>query len=342
MRKFLNTLYITTPDVYLSLDGENVVVRKDDKETGRVPLHNIEAILCFNYTGASPALMNSCAKNGIELSFFKPNGRFLSRIQGEVTGNVLLRKKQYKTSDEPECLPIAKNIIVGKLHNSRYVLEKAARENPMRLDAHKLKEKSLLIKEAITEAKLCESLEVLRGFEGMSAKAYFSVFDELIINQKEDFFFHTRSKRPPMDNTNAMLSFMYSIFTSEISSALEGVGLDPYVGFMHRDRPGRSSLALDLLEELRAVLIDRFVIALINRREVDKDGFIKEENGSVTMRDDTRVVLLKAWQKRKQEELTHPFTKEKVQWGLVPHIQASLLARFLRGDIDGYPPFLWK
>ena len=342
MKKLLNTLYITTPDVYLSLDGENVVVTKDNQEQGRMPLHNIQAILCFNYTGASSYLMNACAKKGIELAFFKPSGRFLARTQGEVTGNVLLRKKQYATSAEPYCLPIARNITLAKLHNSRYVLEKAVREQSLRIDVEALKAKSSLIKTTMEQAKESADLDELRGFEGVAAKAYFSVFDHLLINQKEDFCFDTRSRRPPLDNVNALLSFMYSIYTYEIASALEGVGLDPYVGFIHRDRPGRVSLALDLLEELRAVVIDRFVIALINRKEVSGAGFTTAENGAVVMSDTTRKTVLQAWQKRKQEELTHPYLKEKIQWGLVPHAQALLLARYLRGDLDGYAPFLWK
>ena len=342
MKKLLNTLYINTPDVYLSVDGENVVVIKDDAEQGRIPLHNLEAISCFSYAGASPYLMHACSKKGIALTFFKPSGRFLARAEGEVRGNVLLRKAQYKNSEEPICLSIAKNIIIAKLHNSRWVLERVIRDHELRVDSELLYGKINIIKEAMVSTKESSDLDKLRGFEGVGTKAYFSVFDQLILQQKEDFFFDVRSRRPPLDNVNALLSFMYSIYTYEIASALEGVGLDPYVGFMHRDRPGRVSLALDILEEFRSVLVDRFVVTMINKREVNSNDFIKEENGAVTMKDDARKKIITAWQKRKQEELTHPFLKEKIQWGLVAHSQALLLARYLRGDLEAYPPFLWK
>ena len=342
MKKLLNTLYVTSPEAYLSLDGENVVVIIENTEKLRVPLHNIQSIVAFNYTGASPALMYACAKRNISIDFMKPNGRFLARVVGEVKGNVLLRKRQYFLSEEPHCLLIAKNIITGKLFNSRWVIERAVRDYPLRLDVGKLREKSSYIKDMMHKVQEAENLDEVRGIEGNTAKAYFGLFDDLILQQKEEFYFNTRSKRPPLDNVNAMLSFMYSIHTYEIASALETVGLDPYVGFLHRDRPGRVSLALDLLEEFRHVLIDRFVITLINKREVGPSGFTKAENGAVKMDDDTRKIILSAWQQRKQESIVHPFLKEKISWGLAAHVQAMLLARYIRGDLDEYPPFLWK
>ncbi|MCL1883269.1 MAG: type I-C CRISPR-associated endonuclease Cas1c [Defluviitaleaceae bacterium] len=341
MKKLLNTLYVNTPGVYLSLDGENLVVSKDKESIFRIPLHGLEGICCFGYSGASPALMHACTKGGIDLSFFKPSGRFLARVTGETYGNLVLRKKQYATSEEPQCLPIAVNFTLGKLHNSRWVIERVIRDHPMRVDTLHLKNKIEILKDMIEKSKLASSLDTLRGFEGVGAKAYFSIFDNLILQQKDSFHFDTRSRRPPLDNVNAMLSFMYSLFAKEIASSLESVGLDPYVGFLHRDRPGRMSLALDMLEELRP-MVDRFVLSLINKKEVKKEDFYVYENGAVKMEDDARKTILTSWQQRKNESLEHRFLKEKINWGLVPFVQSSLLARHLRGDIDEYVPFLWK
>ncbi len=343
MKKLLNTLYVTSSDNYLSLDGENVVIKKEDQEVMRLPLLNVESIVTFGYTGASPALMRACAEKNIALCFLSPNGRFLARIVGEVHGNVLLRKKQYRVSDdEQQSLSIAQNMIIGKLYNSRWVIERATRDHAMRIDVDKLKKASELIKNSIEMVKTCETLEQLRGVEGESAIRYFGVLDELILQQKEDFKFINRSRRPPLDKVNALLSFAYTLLANDVSSALEGVGLDPYVGFLHRDRPGRVSLALDLMEEMRSVIADRFVISLINKREVNNKGFSVKENGAVIMNDATRKVFLSAWQERKQETITHPYLEEKIKWGLLPHVQAMLLARHLRGDLEAYPPFLWK
>ncbi len=343
MRKLLNTLYITTPEHYLSLDGENIVVRKEEQEVIRLPLHNVESIVTFGYTGASPALMRACAAKNIALCFLSPSGRFQARIVGEVHGNVLLRKKQYRVSDdEQQSLFIAQNMIIGKLYNARWVIERATRDHAARVDVEQLKKASALIKKSTDAIKDCENLEQLRGLEGESATRYFGVIDQLILQQKEDFQFHTRSRRPPLDKVNALLSFAYTMLANDVASALEGVGLDPYVGFLHRDRPGRISLALDLMEEMRPILADRFVLSLINKREVHAKGFTVKENGAVIMDDAARKAFLSAWQARKQETITHPFLEEKIQWGLVPHVQAMLLARHLRGDLEAYPPFLWK
>ncbi|MDF2672531.1 MAG: CRISPR-associated protein Cas1 [Clostridiales bacterium] len=343
MRKLLNTLYITSPDTYLSLDGENIVIIKENIEVTRVPLHNLEGIITFGYTGASPALMGACAKRNIALSFMKQNGRFLARVVGEVRGNVTLRKSQYRISDSVnESTKIAKNFITGKIYNARWVVERAIRDYAMRLDAEKLKGISKSLVNSLKLVEQSEDLEQLRGFEGEAASQYFSIFDDLILQQKEFFYFHSRNKRPPLDNVNAMLSFVYTLLAHDVAAALETVGLDPYVGFLHRDRPGRVSLALDMMEELRAVYADRFVISLINKREINEMGFTQKENGAVIMDDDTRKTVLKAWQSRKQELITHPFLQEKLEWGLVPYVQAMLLARFIRGDLDGYPPFMWK
>ncbi len=343
MKHLLNTLYVTSPDRYLSLDGENVVILEKEKEIGRVPLHNLEAIITFGYTGASPALMGACAQRNIALNFMTANGRFLARVTGEVKGNVTLRKEQYRISeDKKRSLEISQSFILGKVYNSRWILERAARDYPMRIDSEKLKRKSAYLAECITKIQSCSDAGGLRGLEGEAASVYFSVFDDLILQQKEDFSFQGRNRRPPLDSVNAMLSFAYSLLTGMCGAALEAVGLDPYVGFFHTDRPGRMSLALDVMEELRGVMADRFVLTLINKRQIKPEGFTNKENGAVIMDDDIRKQFLTMWQAKKQEVITHPFLKEKVEWGMVPYVQALLLARFIRGDLDAYPPFFWK
>lgn len=343
MKHLLNTLYITSPDRYLSLDGENVVIRSEDEEIGRVPLHNLEAIVTFGYQGASPALMGACVKKNIDLSFLSPNGRFLARVSGEVRGNVTLRKQQYRLSENDEAaIAIARNCIIGKVFNSRWVLERAARDYPMRLDSVRLKGKTLFLAESLRKIRVCENAGELRGLEGEAASVYFSVFDDLILQQKEQFYFHGRNKRPPLDRTNAMLSFAYTLLAGMCGAALEAVGLDPYVGFLHTDRPGRMSLALDMMEEFRSVMADRFVLTLINKRIISGEGFSQKENGAVIMDEETRKLFLAQWQTKKQETIKHPYLEEKIEWGMVPYVQAMLLARYIRGDLDEYPPFLWK
>lgn len=343
MKKLLNTLYVTSEDSYLSLDGENIVVLDKGSEIGRLPLHNLEGIVSFGYRGTSPALMGACADRNISLCYLTPQGKFLARVSGKIKGNVILREQQYKSFlDEEKSLEIAKNCIVGKIYNARWVLERATRDHSMQVDVEKLKTASESLKNSLNYVRNCSSKEQLRGFEGEAAKVYFGVFEELILQQKKDFAFHGRNKRPPMDNVNALLSFVYILLANSITSALETVGLDPYVGCLHTERPGRVSLSLDLIEELRPVLADRFVLSLINKKMVTKKSFKQKENGAVLMDDDTRRLLLTEWQNKKKETLTHPFLKEKVEWGMVPYVQAMLLARYLRGDLDGYPPFLWK
>lgn len=343
MKRLLNTLYITSGNRSLSLDGENVVVLEEQREIGRIPLHNLQAIVTFGYTVASPALMGACAQRNIELSFMSGNGRFLARVTGEVKGNVTLRKQQYRVSDDREkSIKIARNFILGKVHNSRWVLERAGRDYAMRLDTELIRKKSLYLVQSMKNIRMCENSDELLGLEGEAASVYFSVFDELILQQKNDFYFHGRNKRPPLDNVNAMLSFAYSLLASMCGSALESVGLDPYVGFFHTDRPGRMSLALDLMEEFRSIMADRFVLTLINKRIMKNNHFMKKENGSVIMSDEGRKLFISAWQSKKQETITHPFLDEKIEWGMAPYAQSMLLARYLRGDIDEYPPFFWK
>jgi CRISPR-associated protein Cas1 len=339
MKKLLNTLYVTSPDAYLGLDGENVIVKKEDAVALRIPIHNLEAITTFNYVGASPALMRKCGEKGVSLSFFQGD-RFCGRFVGQENGNVILRKTQYRVSDiEQDSLKIARNMILGKVHNAKYVVDRALRDHALRLDCDRMQKASQYLKQSLRNIKESVSLDQLRGFEGESASIYFGVFDELILQQKKDFSFLGRNKRPPMDNVNALLSFAYSLLTSECAGAAYSVGLDPYVGFLHRDRPGRQSLALDLMEELRAPVADRFVLTLINKQEITGKGFKKMESGAVLLNDETRRLILQKWQESKKEQVQHPFLKEKVQIGLLPYVQAMLLARYLRGDIDAYPPY---
>lgn len=343
MKRLLNTLYVTSADRYLSLDGENIVILEGQEEIGRVPLHNLDGIVTFGYTGASPALMGACAKRNISLTFMTQSGNFLARVSGEVRGNVTLRKQQYQMSeDKDKSLKVAKNCILGKLYNSKWILERAARDYPMRLDVEKIKGKSVFLSGMMDSVRNCKDANMLLGVEGESASVYFSVFDDLILQQKDEFYFHNRNRRPPLDNVNAMLSFAYSLLANMCASALETVGLDPYVGFFHTDRPGRPSLALDMMEELRGVMADRFVLTLINKKVINDSGFIKKENGAVVMDDETRKLFLTHWQNKKKEKITHPFLGEKIEWGIVPHAQAMLLGRYIRGDLDEYPPFFWK
>lgn len=287
--------------------------------------------------------MGGCASRNISLCFLSPQGKFLARVTGSVKGNVVLRKKQYEMSMAPNtAIGIARNCILGKVYNSRWILERAVRDHGMQVDVQKVGQASDFLKKSLTNIEVCMDTAQLRGFEGEAASIYFGVFNELILQQKKDFIFNGRNKRPPMDNVNAMLSFVYTLLTNMTASALETVGLDPYVGFMHTDRPGRASLALDMIEELRPVLADRFVLTLINKKMITKKDFSKKEDGAVLINDTARRNLLTEWQNKKKEVITHPYLGEKVEWGMVPFVQAMLLARYLRGDIDEYPPFFWK
>ncbi|WP_433945557.1 type I-C CRISPR-associated endonuclease Cas1c [Paenibacillus sp. SN-8-1] len=343
MKKLLNTLFVTMPDTYLSLDGENIVVKNEDSILARYPLHNLEGICTFGYAGVSPALMGSCAERNIALTFMTRNGRFLARVIGESRGNVVLRKEQYRISDhEGRSAAVARNMILGKIYNSKWILERATRDYPLRVDVNRMKQITASLTESMRLVRDVQNLEILRGFEGSAAVQYNSVFDDLILQQKECFYFHGRNKRPPLDNVNALLSFVYTLLASDMCSALEAVGLDAYVGFLHRDRPGRASLALDMMEELRGVFADRLVLSLINKRIIQPKGFHKKENGAVIMDEDTRKLVLKAWQEKKQDKIIHPYLGDKISWGLVPYAQSLLLARYIRGDLDEYPPFLWK
>jgi CRISPR-associated protein Cas1 len=343
MRKLLNVLYVTTPDSYLAKDGENVVVLVENKESFRVPIHNLEGIVCFGYMGASPALMGVCAEKNVSLSFLTEHGRFLARVSGPLSGNVLLRRKQYRIADEEmECVGFAVNFITGKIVNSRTVLQRGLRDHGDRINREDVNRSVDDLLRQIPRLESCVSLDYVRGIEGEAARYYFSSLEHLILENKDVFYLRDRSRRPPRDNMNSLLSFLYTLLTQEVRSALETVGLDSAVGFLHRDRPGRPSLALDLMEELRPYLADRLALSLVNRRQVLPSGFQRKESGGVMMDDKTRKAVITAWQQRKSSEIMHPFLKEKIPIGLIPYVQALLLARHIRGDIDGYPPFFWK
>ena len=327
----------------MSWEGEKIVILAENSEKRRFPLHMLENIMCFSYKGASPALMGACAERKIGLSFFSPNGKFLAGVHGKEYGNVLLRKQQYRISDDKEQgVQYAKNMMIGKVYNSRWTLERTARDHKERVDYESIRKISAELQEGLLKIRTVDNIDQLRGIEGELASRYFSVFDELILNQKDDFIFQTRNRRPPMDRVNALLSFAYAVVERECANALRSVGLDPFVGFMHTDRPGRESMALDIMEEFRSILCDRFVLTLINTKTVRKDSFMKGDDGAVLLNDKGRKIFFNNWQNRKRELITHPFLKEKMEWGLVPYIQALLLARTIRGDIEEYPPFLWK
>ncbi len=343
MRHLLNTLFVNTEDAYATLDGENAAIRQGEDLLGRFPLHILESIYLFSYAGASPALMGKCVRQGIDLVFMTPQGRFQARVCGESRGNVLLRRRQYRIADDlDESCRIARNFIFGKVSNSRRVIDRTRRDHAMRIDVEKFESASEQLKNMLPMILEETQLDVLRSMEGAAAKIYFGVFDDMILREREEFFFHGRNRRPPLDRVNALLSFLYTMLGSDCAAALEMVGLDSYVGFLHRDRPGRTSLAQDLLEELRSCIADRFALTLINDRILSAKDFTTQENGAVLLSEDGRKKVQKAWQERKKTKITHPFLKEKLEWGLVPYVQALLLARYLREDLDAYPPFLWK
>jgi len=333
---------VTTQGAWLARDGETVAIRVENETRLRVPVHTLSGIVCFGQVSCSSFAMELCAVHGVGISFLTEHGRFLARVQGATSGNVLLRRKQYRVSDdEGGTAAVARAVVLAKISNCRAVLLRGSREQPEGTSTE-LDRAALRLRRILEDIQPQDSVDKIRGHEGDAARTYFEVFDELILMDKEHFFFRGRSRRPPLDNMNALLSFLYTLLTSDVAGALEAVGLDPAVGFLHRDRPGRPSLALDLVEELRPVLADRLALTLVNRRQVAASGFARLETGAVTMDADTRKAVLVAWQKRKQEEIVHPFLGERVPLGLVPHVQATLLARYLRGDLDGYPCFFWK
>jgi CRISPR-associated protein Cas1 len=343
MRKMLNVMYVTNPEAYLAKDGENIVVRIKDDEVFRTPVHYLEGIVTFGYMGASPALLGMCVEKGVTVSFLTEHGKHLATVHGSPKGNVLLRRKQYRWADsESDSSKLASMFIIGKIANCRTVLRRFISDYGGKVDTGEIEEVSKIMTRNVLRLSGEPGLDEVRGAEGESARKYFSVMDRLIVSQKDHFYMRERNRRPPMDNMNALLSFLYSLLLHETRAALETVGLDPYVGFLHRDRPGRAGLALDLMEEFRPYMADRLALSLVNRRQVAGDEFIKKESGGIIMKDTARKTVIEAWQKRKREEITHPFLEEKIPVGLLPYAQALLLARHLRGDLDKYPPFIWK
>ncbi len=343
MKRLLNTLYVTTQGSYLHHEGEAVVVRVAKQVKAKLPILTLQSIVCFGRVACSPPLLGLCGKRRVQVSFLDRRGRFLARVQGPVSGNVLLRREQYRWADDlGKSAHLARAMVGAKIANGRTVLLRSGRDRP--------EEESPRVAAAVSQMgdslrRLRDpqvDLDTTRGIEGEAARAYFGVFDELVLVEKEAFAFRERNRRPPLDRMNALLSFLYTLLAQDVASALEGVGLDPAVGFLHRDRPGRPGLALDLMEEFRPFLADRVALTLVNLQQIRPRGFKITETGAVRMDDETRKAVLVAYQKRKQEVIQHPFLEEKVEIGLLPHVQAMLLARHLRGDLDDYPPFLWK
>lgn len=342
MKKHLNTLFVTTQGAYLAKDGETVAVRIEGEVVLRVPLHTLESIVCFGNVGCSPFLMGFCGERNVGLSFLSEYGRFLARVQGPVSGNVLLRREQYRRADDLNfSAGVATSCVLGKVANCRTVLLRALRDHSDKIDAPVVEEAVDRLGAALRRLQGGLGLDEVRGVEGDAARVYFSAFDHLIVRDKDNFFLHQRSRRPPLDRINCLLSFLYTLVAHDIRSALETVGLDPAVGYLHRDRPGRAGLALDLMEEFRP-LADRLALSLVNLGQLQQGDFIISDGGAVRMSDAARKTLLVAYQKRKQEEMNHPFLEEKMSLGLFFHTQALLFARFLRGELDGYPPVIWK
>lgn len=340
MKKLLNTLYVSTQGIYLHREGENLVALLDREPKLRLPIHTLQGIVCFGNVMCSPFLLGLCGERGVKVSFLTEHGRFLARVSGQVSGNVLLRRQQMRIADAPSKSQIlARSFVASKVANCRTILQRAARDhgsNEQLTDAIKA------LANVLQRIMVCDDLDILRGLEGEAANIYFSVFNNLIVAQNDHFKMETRTRRPPLDPLNAVLSFLYTILAHDCSAALEGVGLDPQVGFLHAMRPGRPSLALDLMEEFRPTLADRVTLTLINLQQINAKGFKYSESGAVTMEEETRKTVLKVWQERKRDVITHPFTDEKIEVGLLPHVQALLLARHIRGDLDAYPPFLQK
>jgi CRISPR-associated protein Cas1 len=343
MKRLLNTLYVTTQGSYLSRDGETVLIRVGEETKLRIPIHTLESIVCFGQVSCSPPLMRLCGERKVNISFMSEYGRFWARVEGPVSGNVLLRRKQYKVADDPvNSLRIARAFVVAKIANCRTVLLRALRDHGDKIDASSVQQAVQKLSRILDSALCSPDLTGLRGLEGDGARTYFGVFNHLILAEKESFSFSERSRRPPLDNINSMLSFSYTLLTHDVISAIESVGLDPAVGYLHSDRPGRPSLALDLMEEFRPIFADRLVLSLINRQQVRPSGFKKTESGAVLMDEDTRKQFIVAYQKRKQEEIKHPLLDDRLNIGLLPFAQSLLLARYLRGELEAYPPFFWK
>ena len=344
MKQHLNTLFITQEGTWLAKDGQAVDIRQNKESKLRVPLHNLDGIVCLGWDiSASAQLMAACAEAGVTLSFCSPYGKFLAAATGFTSGNVLLRRQQFRAADDPiASANIARNFVSAKIANCRTSILRTVRDRPESHEDQELKSTAKWLSHRITTVANEIALNTIRGIEGDSAAAYFNIFPRLLTVDDPSLSMKGRTRRPPLDPVNALLSFIYSLLAHDCRSALAAVGLDPAVGFLHRDRPGRPSLALDLMEEFRPVLADRTALTLLNRRQIDASDFEFKENGAVYLKESSRKKVLVEWQERKRDELIHPFIQEKVTWGLIPHLQARLLARHLRGDLDAYPAFLWK
>ncbi len=341
MRKLKNVLYVTSPDAYIMCEGEALKIRTDGNIV-KLPAHNLEGLIQFGYPGASPAAMALCSRLGITMSFMNPYGKFMARVEGSQTGNILLRRQQYRIYfNNNDSINLSTRFVSAKLLNSRQILKRAKRDYPDRMK-ERLDKAIYKLKKLALKAYECDNEEKLRGIEGDAARAYFGVLDHLIFVDKNNFFINNRNKRPPIDNVNCLLSFLYTLLTHDCRSACEAIGLDPAAGFLHKDRPGRPSLALDLMEEFRSVLVDRLVISLINRKQLNKNNFLKMPNGEIRLDDTGRQIILKVWQDRKNKIITHPFLGEKIETGLLPYVQALLLSRYIRGDMDNYPAYIWR
>lgn len=337
MKQYLNTLYVTSQESYLSKDGECVCVHLKEAGKKKIPIHTLGGLLLFGQISCSPFLLGHCAENGVAVSWLTENGRFLASMQGPVSGNVLLRREQYRKADSPSfSASLARAFTIGKIYNCRTILRRAARERSHSQVDEVCKRLGFCLEQLGKDV----ALDVVRGIEGNAAHLYFSVFDAMLASLDPAFAFSGRNRRPPLDAVNCLLSFLYTLLAHDVRSALEGVGLDPAVGYLHRDRPGRPGLALDLMEEFRPYLADRLACTLINKGQVKAKGFTRQETGAVLMDEETRKVVISAWQERKKDEVEHPFLGERVRVGLLWHVQARLLARHIRGDLDAYPPFV--
>lgn len=343
MKQHLNTLFVTTEGAYLAKDGEALEVKVDGERRLHIPVITLEGVMCFGRVGASPAALALCAESGVTVTFLTEQGRMLAQVTGFTKGNVLLRRAQYRLADQSDGgVAVARSVVTAKLANSRTVLLRALRDHPGLLGRDALGVASAKLGGAANRVRSAGSLDGVRGIEGEGSAIYFGVFDALITGQRERFRFAVRSRRPPLDPVNALLSFVYTLLVHDVRSACESAGLDAAVGFLHRDRPGRPGLALDLMEEFRAMLADRLVLSLINRHQVRADGFHVEVTGGVMMDDSTRRVVLTAYQERKRECVVHPILRERTTVGMLPHLQARLLARYLRGDLETYPAYVWR
>lgn len=340
MKNLLNTLYIVSSDNYLGREGQTVVIRNDNEKLAQFPIHNFEDIVCFNYTGVSPGLLELCSEFGVNITYLKLSGKFIAKYYSKTKGNVLLRREQYRIADDlKQSLGYARLFVYGKNYNNIKVIDRGIRDYSDEIDTGNLISIKNTLINSMNTIKMVDNFESLLGIEGDMSREYFKGINDLVVSQKDDFIFNGRNRRPPLDPINAMLSLSYGLLRIKVESSLETVGLDPYVGFYHKDRPGRASLALDVMEELRSYMGDRFVLSLINRNQIQEKDFITKENGAVLFNDKGFNKFIDLWNKRMQDELKHPFLEENINIGLLPFVQAQLLARTIRGDLEMYPPF---